>query len=131
MLMAVFIFSKMHTHPVRAAVSEFRATTTKTDCLTKTPDDLDGDGNITQMRIKDPNGEYKADPKDPRILVRIEPGEKGEYTLLGSEGIDNDKMEDSTKMQKVISTQTVIGATTGCQTMCKTAPEIFLSKVLD
>jgi len=54
------------------------------------PDDLDGDGNITQMRIKDPNGEYKADPKDPRILVRIEPGEKGEYTLLGSEGIDND-----------------------------------------
>ena len=55
------------------------------------PDDLDGDGSITQMRIKDPNGEYKADPKDPRILVRIEPGEKGDYTLLGSEGIDNDK----------------------------------------
>jgi hypothetical protein len=54
------------------------------------PDDLDSDGNITQMRIKDPNGEYKADPKDPRILVRIEPGEKGEYTLLGSEGTDND-----------------------------------------
>ena len=54
------------------------------------PDDLDGDGNITQMRIKDPNGEYKADPKDPRILVRVEPGEKGDYTLLGSEGIDND-----------------------------------------
>jgi hypothetical protein len=54
------------------------------------PDDLDGDGNITQMRIKDPNGQYKADPKDPRILVSIEPGEKGEYTLLGSEGIDND-----------------------------------------
>lgn len=54
------------------------------------PDDLDSDGNITQMRIKDPNGEYKADPKDPRILVSIEPGEKGEYTLLGSEGIDND-----------------------------------------
>ena len=54
------------------------------------PDDLDGDGSITQMRIKDPNGEYKADPDDPRILVRVEPGKKGEYTLLGSEGIDND-----------------------------------------
>lgn len=54
------------------------------------PDDLDGDGSITQMRIKDPNGNYKADPDDPRILVRVEPGEKGEYTLLGSEGIDND-----------------------------------------
>jgi len=54
------------------------------------PDDLDGDGSITQMRIKDPNGEYKADLDDPRILVRVKPGEKGEYTLLGSEGIDND-----------------------------------------
>jgi len=54
------------------------------------PDDLDGDGSITQMRIKDPNGEYKTDPDDPRILVRVEPGKKGEYTLLGSEGIDND-----------------------------------------
>jgi hypothetical protein len=54
------------------------------------PDDLDGDGSITQMRIKDPNGDYKADPDDPRILVRVEPGKKGEYTLLGEEGIDND-----------------------------------------
>lgn len=54
------------------------------------PDDLDGDGNICQMRIKDPNGDYKADTEDPRIMVRIKPGEKGEYTLLGYEGIDND-----------------------------------------
>jgi hypothetical protein len=54
------------------------------------PDDLDGDGNICQMRIKDPFGMYKSDPEDPRIMVRVEPGEKGEYTLLGFEGIDND-----------------------------------------
>ena len=54
------------------------------------PDDLDGDGSITQMRIKDPYGAYKTDPKDSRILVRCKPGEKGEYTLLGYEGIDND-----------------------------------------
>lgn len=54
------------------------------------PDDLDGDGNITQMRIKDPNGEYKTDPEDKRILVRIKPGEQGEYSIIGSEGIDND-----------------------------------------
>ncbi|MCY1723352.1 M14 family metallopeptidase [Prolixibacteraceae bacterium Z1-6] len=54
------------------------------------PDDLDGDGNICQMRIKDPNGNYKVDSEDPRILVRVKPGEKGEYTLLGYEGIDND-----------------------------------------
>jgi hypothetical protein len=54
------------------------------------PEDLDGDGAITQMRKKDPYGNYKPDPKDPRILVRVKPGEKGEYTLLGEEGIDND-----------------------------------------
>ena len=54
------------------------------------PDDLDGDGSITQMRILDPFGAYKVDPEDKRILVRVKPGEKGEYTLLGLEGIDND-----------------------------------------
>jgi hypothetical protein len=55
-----------------------------------TYDDLDGDGNITQMRIKDPLGTYKSDPEDKRILIRVKPGEKGEYTLLGYEGTDND-----------------------------------------
>lgn len=55
------------------------------------PDDLDCDGSITQMRIKDPFGQYKADPEDKRVLVRIKPGEQGEYTLLGFEGVDNDK----------------------------------------
>ena len=54
------------------------------------PDDLDGDGNITTMRKKDPNGNYKEDPEDPRILVRVKPGEKGEWSMLGQEGIDND-----------------------------------------
>lgn len=54
------------------------------------PEDLDGDGNITEMRIKDPLGKYKSDPEDPRLLVPVKPGEKGEWTLLGEEGIDND-----------------------------------------
>lgn len=54
------------------------------------PDDLDKDGNITRMRKKDPNGDYKKDPVDPRLMVRVKPGEKGEYVLLGQEGIDND-----------------------------------------
>ncbi len=54
------------------------------------PDDLDGDGSITQMRIRDTLGNYKSDPGDPRILVQCKPGEKGEFTMLGSEGIDND-----------------------------------------
>ena len=54
------------------------------------PDDLDGDGNICMMRKKDPFGQYKTDPEDPRLMVRVKPGEKGEWTILGEEGIDND-----------------------------------------
>jgi hypothetical protein len=53
-------------------------------------DDLDGDGNITQMRKRDPFGQWKTDPEEPRLLVRVKPGEKGEWTLLGDEGLDND-----------------------------------------
>ncbi len=54
------------------------------------PDDLDGDGNITMMRKKDPFGRYKPDPDDARLLVPVKQGEKGEWSLLGEEGIDND-----------------------------------------
>jgi len=54
------------------------------------PDDLDGDGNICRMRKKDPFGKYKTDPEDPRLMIRVKPGEKGEWTRLGQEGIDND-----------------------------------------
>ena len=54
------------------------------------PDDLDGDGNITRMRKRDPFGQYKTHPDDPRLMVRVKPGEKGEWTILGEEGIDND-----------------------------------------
>ncbi len=55
-------------------------------------DDLDGNGVITRMRKKVPLGEgrFRLDPQDPRLLVRIKPGEQGDYTLLGWEGIDND-----------------------------------------
>jgi hypothetical protein len=54
------------------------------------PDDLDGDGNICMMRIKDPLGNYKTDPEDSRLMIPVKPGEKGEWTILGEEGIDND-----------------------------------------
>ena len=54
-------------------------------------DDLDGDGHITQMRIKDPNGRYKKNLEHPDYLMtQVAADEKGEYTLLGWEGIDND-----------------------------------------
>jgi hypothetical protein len=54
------------------------------------PDDLDGDGNICLMRKRDPFGKFKTDPDDPRLMTPIKPGEKGEWTILGDEGLDND-----------------------------------------
>jgi len=54
------------------------------------PDDMNGDKNISQIRRKNQDGAYITDPKDPRRMIRVEPGEKGEYELLGMEGTDND-----------------------------------------
>jgi hypothetical protein len=54
-------------------------------------EDLNGDGCITQMRIKDPQGRWKKHPDYPEyLMIRAKPDEPGEYTLLGWEGIDND-----------------------------------------
>ena len=53
-------------------------------------DDLDGDGNITQMRRRNPNGRWIPSPVDPRIMILAEPDRPGEYEMLGTEGIDND-----------------------------------------
>ena len=54
------------------------------------PEDLNGDGHITQMRIRDENGNMRTSPEDPRLMVRRKEGEKGEWRVY-SEGIDNDK----------------------------------------
>jgi len=53
-------------------------------------DDVDGDGQILMMRKKTAYGNFKQDPADPRNMIRVKPGEKGEYRFLGYEGIDND-----------------------------------------
>lgn len=56
------------------------------------PDDMDGNGKITWIRVESPLGDYKTHPDDARVLLKadISKGEKGKY-LLYSEGIDNDK----------------------------------------
>ncbi|QDU67060.1 M14 family metallopeptidase [Engelhardtia mirabilis] len=56
------------------------------------PNDLDGDGNITSMRKFAPGrGNYRLDPNDPRIMVRLGPDEEpGDWLMLGREGIDDD-----------------------------------------
>lgn len=54
------------------------------------PDDLDGDGNITQMRRRNPNGRYIESPEDRRLMIPVLPGQRGQWELLGGEGLDND-----------------------------------------
>jgi len=53
-------------------------------------EDIDSDGQILQMRIRDPHGDYRSHPEEPRVMLRIKPGEQGEWRRLGREGIDND-----------------------------------------
>ena len=54
-------------------------------------EDLNGDGLITQMRVKDLEGKYVISKNDPRIMDKadVKKGERGEYKIY-SEGIDND-----------------------------------------
>lgn len=54
------------------------------------PDDLDGDGNIVLMRRKNANGRWKTDSDDPRRMVPAKADEKGDYDMIGYEGLDND-----------------------------------------
>lgn len=50
-------------------------------------EDMDGDGRILMMRVPDPNGPWKASPREPRILVRRDPTETGgQYYRLLPEG---------------------------------------------
>ena len=55
------------------------------------PEDLNGDGYITVMRVQDPAGAYMPDPSDPRLMKRADAteGEQGSYTLYW-EGTDED-----------------------------------------
>ena len=56
------------------------------------PDDLNGDGLITQMRIKSIEGSYIVSKEDARLMKKADKkeGERGAYKVL-TEGFDNDK----------------------------------------
>jgi len=50
-------------------------------------EDMDGDGRVLMMRVPDPNGPWKASPRESRILVRRDPTETGgQYYRLLPEG---------------------------------------------
>jgi hypothetical protein len=55
-------------------------------------DDLDGDGEILTMRKRVPLGQgtHRLDRDDPRVLIRVQGDQKGDFLVLGQEGIDND-----------------------------------------
>ncbi len=53
--------------------------------------DIDGDGRILQMRISDPNGDWKASSLDPRLMEKRGPAEHGgQYYRLLPEGLIED-----------------------------------------
>ena len=47
-------------------------------------EDLDGDGRILLMRVRDPNGAWKPYPGDPRLLVPREPDDAGSASVAAS-----------------------------------------------
>lgn len=55
-------------------------------------EDLDGNGVITMMRVKEPEGQWITIPGEPRLMKKADwtKGEKGIYKLY-TEGIDNDE----------------------------------------
>jgi hypothetical protein len=55
------------------------------------PEDLNGDGVVTLMRVLDPNGIYMVDPLDERLMKKADPkkGETGTHSIYW-EGTDND-----------------------------------------
>ncbi len=59
------------------------------------PNDMDGDGQIVQMRKHMPGeGTHRLDPDDPRVMVRVPPNDKGirgDWIFLREgEGFDDD-----------------------------------------
>lgn len=53
------------------------------------PTDLNGDGRITQMRVRRAGGRYITHPDNPKLLIEAKPGEAGDFDLLW-EGKDDD-----------------------------------------
>ena len=54
-------------------------------------EDIDGNGQVLQMRVEDPNGEWKISDKDPRLMIRREPHDlNGTFYRLYVEGLLRD-----------------------------------------
>ncbi len=85
---AGFFAKPLHRYPRNSTpVNDDRDEKTDEDGV----DDLNGDGIITQMRVKDPAGEWMPVPGESRLMKKADgsKGEKGIYKLY-AEGLDND-----------------------------------------
>ena len=70
---------------IRSSTRRYPYDETPVDGLS--PEDIDGDGRILAMRVKDPFGGWKQHPDEPRLLAAREPGEfGGTYYRLMPEG---------------------------------------------
>jgi murein tripeptide amidase MpaA len=61
-------------------------------------EDVDGNGLILQMRVADPNGEWKISEKDPRLMIKREPHDlNGTFYRLYVEGMLRDPRPEPVK----------------------------------
>ena len=71
---------------IRSSTRRYPFDEERVDGLDK--EDIDGDGRILSMRVRDPHGTWKKCAQDPRLMVAREPGEfGGEYYRLMPEGL--------------------------------------------
>ena len=65
------------------------------------PKDMNGDGRILRLRIKDPQGHWKTSASDPRLMVRRDPAEAGGtyYRILPEGDFVDPKHFDGTRIR--------------------------------
>jgi murein tripeptide amidase MpaA len=66
-----------------------------------TPEDIDGDGYILQMRVEDPKGEWRVSEEDARLMVKRRPDElTGTFYRIYTEGILHDYVRGPVKLAR-------------------------------
>jgi murein tripeptide amidase MpaA len=64
-------------------------------------EDIDGDGQILQMRVPDPAGEWKISERDPRLMLKRQPDDfEGEFYRLYVEGRLRDPRPEPVKFAR-------------------------------
>ena len=86
-------------------------------------DDLNGNGVIEQMRQATCRARARTASArlDPRLLEPAPPGTKGDYVILGIEGLDNDGDGHVNEDRSAATTQPQLASQTGSRTTSRTA----------